>query len=111
MPQIDLDFSPALIPHLISGRKTCTTRRSIHGNRGDTFPITTKDNKIHTYRINAVIKTTLKKAIEEYYHLDGFNTPQEMFDFWIKTYKIENIYEFASNYHKQLAFIHFISPA
>ncbi|MDD4394064.1 MAG: hypothetical protein PHQ97_15130 [Desulfobacterales bacterium] len=110
MPQIELEMSEEFIPDLLSRRKVCTTRRSIHGKRGDTFTLSTKDGRDYQFRINTVISTTLKKAIDEYHYLDGFETPKDMFNWWIQNYKIENIYEFASNYHKQKAFIHFISP-
>ncbi len=109
MPQIDLEMSEEFTSQLLNQTKVCTTRRSIHGDRGDWFTYDDRDGRTHRFKITTVIQTTLKKAIEEYYYLDGFNTPKDMFDWWVRNYKIENIYEFASTYHKQKAFIHFIS--
>ena len=111
MTEITISFDPQMSRAMIAGEKICTTRRSKHGERGDTFTISGTSGQEYTLKILSVIKTTLKKAIEEYYEREGFKTPDEMFKFWIEAYDIQNTYKFTREYHKQPVFLHFLIPA
>lgn len=106
MTEIELKFKTEMMDAIEQNKKICTCRESIHGTNGDTF----KTRTGHEYIILGTIKTTLKRAIEEYYSLEGFKSPEEFFDYWIKIKEISNIYEFTRTYHKKPAYIHFFAP-
>lgn len=105
MTEITLTFTEEMWKRIYQGKKICTCRESAHGTRGDTF----EDPRGNKYRILEVIPTKLKKAIETYYSLEGFGSPQEFFDYWTKIKEIDATrqYAFTKEYSQKPAYIHF----
>ncbi len=72
--EIDLPFGPESIPLVLSGTKTCTTRRSRKGRRGDTFEVMGRE-----YRITKVERVSLFRAYSNW-EAEGFGSTREMVD-------------------------------
>jgi hypothetical protein len=77
MLEIDVSFLPEFGPPMLAGKKTCTSRNSKLGERGDIFPAFGA-----TFEIIAVKRLGLFYVSHHLYRYEGFNTPEEFIDCW-----------------------------
>ena len=70
MAEIKLAFLPEFREAMLSGRKTATTRRGVHGEVGDTFEAWGR-----TFLITGVRDVRLRTVDEVYYHAEGLMAP------------------------------------
>jgi hypothetical protein len=77
MPLIDLPFSERMKQALLSGRKSCTTRRTRKGDPGDWFEI---DGE--TFRILDVHEAPLRMVRDVLYRLEGCTSPNDFECVW-----------------------------
>lgn len=82
MSEIELRFNVPMELAAEVGRKFCTSRREQHGAIGDTFKTTH-----YTYKIIAVAEMRLWEVCKYLYYAEGFNSPSDFSDEWIKIYR------------------------
>jgi len=81
MSRFDLWFTREMEEAIQSDRKVCTSRREQHGTPGDVFTVRTVD-----YQIVDVLRVELAEIATLFYRLEGFDSPQEFRDFWVRIY-------------------------
>lgn len=84
MNKIELKFNDKMKELVISGKKTCTTRRTKHGEVGDYFVI---DDE-HAYVITEITEGTLYDISNMYYSKEGFENPDDFRIAFLKAYNI-----------------------
>lgn len=73
-----LAFRQDLVPWIIEGRKTATTRRRVKLHPGDEFYITDDRGAEHGYRIVDVREAPAEELIGSCWGLEGYGGPLEM---------------------------------
>ncbi len=77
MTEVNIPFSPDMAQASINGKKRCTSRTKAYGWKGDTFAI---DGT--RFVIEWVERMTLGQVAEEYYLMEGFQTPLDFRNKW-----------------------------
>lgn len=77
--KITIPFKTDMSELIYTGKKTCTTRTIPYGKTGDIFKIKNK-----WFKIIKITRITLGKVILHYYKLEGFNTPHDFVNYWLK---------------------------
>jgi hypothetical protein len=97
---IDLPFTRRNAELVRLGTKTCTTRRSIHGQPGDTF-----ESSGEQYEILAVFATRLLDAAAIFHRLEGEPSKEDFLREWEWCYGLPA----DSAELQQTVYIHFFS--
>lgn len=81
MAIVNIRFRKDLIEPILNGRKTCTTRLTRHGNKGDVFFVECKP-----YVLTSVQKVDLQEVALCDCLSEGFNSPHEFRVVWNQIY-------------------------
>lgn len=81
MAIVNIRFRPDLIEPILSGRKTCTTRLTKKGKKGDVFFVECKPYRLTSVSLLELEEVALFDCLSE-----GFNSPHEFRVVWNQIY-------------------------
>lgn len=76
-----IKFAEELIPAVLDGRKTATTRDEIKANPGDTFCV-----RGHGFIVDSVTTLPVSIACSRFYDKEGYETPSDMMEDLLRFY-------------------------
>jgi hypothetical protein len=77
--EVKIPFKSDMKKLVLAGKKTCTSRTRKYGKSGDTFTV----NKV-TFVITKVRRMPISEVFNKYYKHEGFSTPDECKNYFIK---------------------------